>query len=31
VPSDEVVARDPTDKRWQRIPMFLHMRAVKPG
>lgn len=31
VPSDEVVARDPTDSRWQRIPMFLHMRAIKPA
>jgi SAM-dependent methyltransferase len=28
---DEVVARDPAARRWQRIPMFLHLRAVKPA
>jgi len=27
---DELVARDPAQRRWQRIPMFLHARAVKP-
>ena len=31
VPSDEVVARYPSDRRWQRVPMFLHMRVVKPA
>jgi len=31
VPSDQVAERDPKDRRWQRIPMFLHMRAVKPA
>ena len=31
VPDDEVVARYPTEKRWQRIPMFLHMRVIKPA
>ncbi len=25
------LAREPADQRWQRIPMFLHLRAVKPG
>lgn len=30
-PGDELVARDPSDRRWQRIPMFLHMRVVKPA
>ena len=29
VPDENVVARHPTDKRWQRIPLFLHMRAIK--
>ena len=28
---DEVVARDPDARRWQRIPLFLHMRAIKSG
>jgi hypothetical protein len=28
---DHVVARDPRARRWQRIPLFLHLRAVKPG
>jgi SAM-dependent methyltransferase len=28
---DEVVARDPDARRWQRIPLFLHLRAIKPG
>ncbi len=27
---DELIARDPAERRWQRIPMFLHARAVKP-
>jgi SAM-dependent methyltransferase len=27
---DEAVARDPAVRRWQRIPLFLHLRAVKP-
>ena len=25
------LAREPADQRWQRIPLFLHLRAVKPG
>jgi hypothetical protein len=25
------VAADPGQRRWQRIPLFLHLRAVKPG
>lgn len=28
---DEVVARDPAAGRWQRIPMLLHLRAIKAG
>jgi SAM-dependent methyltransferase len=28
---DEIAAREPTQRRWQRIPLFLHLRAVKPG
>jgi SAM-dependent methyltransferase len=28
---DEVVARDPAAARWQRIPMLLHLRAIKAG
>ena len=28
---DEVVATDPVARRWQRIPLFLHLRAIKPG
>jgi SAM-dependent methyltransferase len=27
---DEVVADNPDGRRWQRIPLFLHVRAVKP-
>ncbi|HEU5419190.1 MAG TPA: class I SAM-dependent methyltransferase [Streptosporangiaceae bacterium] len=27
---DEAVARDPAARRWQRIPLFLHLRAVRP-
>ena len=27
---DELVAAEPDQRRWQRIPIFLHMRAVKP-
>lgn len=30
-PPDQVVASDPAARRWQRIPLFLHLRAVKPG
>jgi hypothetical protein len=25
-----VVARDPRARRWQRIPLFLHLRAIMP-
>lgn len=28
---DHAVERDPKDGRWQRVPIFLHMRAVKPA
>jgi hypothetical protein len=28
---DAVVAAAPDQRRWQRIPLFLHLRAVKPG
>jgi hypothetical protein len=28
---DHFVARDPRARRWQRIPLFLHLRAIKPG
>ena len=28
-PSDQVVGRDPAARRWQRIPLFLHLRARK--
>lgn len=28
---DEVTALDPAKRRWQRIPMFLHLRAIKPA
>lgn len=28
---DEVTALDPAGRRWQRIPMFLHPRAIKPA
>ncbi len=28
--STAAVERHPADRRWQRIPMFLHLRAVKP-
>jgi SAM-dependent methyltransferase len=28
---DHVVAHDPAARRWQRIPLFLHLRAIKPG
>jgi len=27
---DAVVAAKPGNRRWQRIPLFLHVRAVKP-
>jgi len=28
---DRVVARDPRAGRWQRIPLFLHVRAIRPA
>ncbi len=28
---EHVAARDPSDARWCRVPLFLHLRAVKPG
>lgn len=30
-PPDQAVSQDPDSRRWQRIPLFLHLRAVKPG
>jgi SAM-dependent methyltransferase len=27
---DQLAARDPAAGRWQRIPLFLHLRAIKP-
>jgi hypothetical protein len=30
-PPGHVVARDPAAGRWRRIPLFLQLRAVKPG
>jgi SAM-dependent methyltransferase len=30
-PPDYLVARDPATARWNRIPLFLHLRAVKRG
>ena len=30
-PSDAVAAADPRKKRWQRIPLFLYIRAIKPA
>jgi SAM-dependent methyltransferase len=30
-PPPRAVAPDPAARRWQRIPLFLHLRAVKPG
>ncbi len=29
--SERAVSRDPGARRWQRIPLFLHLRAIKPG
>jgi SAM-dependent methyltransferase len=29
--SEQVVSRDPDARRWLRIPLFLHLRAIKPG
>jgi SAM-dependent methyltransferase len=29
-PTDQVVAQHPNDQQWQRIPLFLHLRALKP-
>lgn len=30
-PGDEVIERNPAGRRWQRIPMFMHMRVVRPA
>jgi hypothetical protein len=27
--TDEQVARNPAEHRWMRVPLFLHMRAVR--
>ena len=27
---DQAAVRDPAARRWQRIPLFLHLRAIKP-
>jgi SAM-dependent methyltransferase len=29
--SERTVSRDPDARRWQRMPLFLHLRAIKPG
>ncbi len=29
--SDQAVAKRPSDARWQRIPLFLHLRAINAG
>ena len=29
--SDQAVAERPSNARWQRIPLFLHLRAIKAG
>jgi SAM-dependent methyltransferase len=29
-PPDDLASRDPPDKRWQRVPLFLHLLAIKP-
>jgi hypothetical protein len=29
-PPDQLVAQHPSDRRWLRIPLFLHLRALKP-
>jgi SAM-dependent methyltransferase len=29
-PPDHLAGRDPAARRWQRIPLFLHLRAIKP-
>jgi len=29
-PPDHLADRDPAARRWQRIPLFLHLRAIKP-
>jgi SAM-dependent methyltransferase len=31
VPPDDFIARHPDATRWQRIPLFLHLRAIKRG
>jgi len=28
---DEIAALVPAGRRWQRIPLFLHLRAIKPA
>jgi hypothetical protein len=28
--TDQVVTDHPNKRRWQRIPLFLHVRAIKP-
>jgi SAM-dependent methyltransferase len=28
---DQVVREDPASRRWQRVPLFLHLRAVRPA
>jgi SAM-dependent methyltransferase len=30
-PTDQVVEQEPAQGRWQRIPLFLHLRALKPA
>lgn len=30
-PDDEAARQSPAVRRWQRIPLYLHLRAVKPG
>jgi SAM-dependent methyltransferase len=30
-PDDEAAQQSPAVRRWQRIPLYLHLRAVKPG
>ncbi len=30
-PPDQVIIDNPDSRRWQRIPLFLHLRAIKPG
>lgn len=28
---DQAVERDPAERRWQRVPLFAHIRALKPS